>query len=242
MPPSSLSGIHDGGRTGTSFTTEQSFKGVAVQASSSEDVYSIAVAGAAGFYAGIAGGVTVEVMDSDTAAFIGHDAKVNQTAGAGALQWFNVSRPTASRPSRRRCRGRRDRRHRGRRRRGHATQRISAHIDSGALVNARHDIDVNALGDKDITTLALSAAGGLVGISGSVSVWSIGTPVSGSYSVDGDTDDPLKDEDDASKPTVMLVRRQPELGLGLEHTASPASSRATRTSGRAAATCPTTRS
>ena len=193
-----LAGIYDGTRDGSTFNTEQDFHGVAVQASSTEDLFSLAVAVGAGFYAGVAGAVGVSVTDSNTEAFIGAGADVNQAAGANAAQSVNVS----------------------------ATNRFSgftiggglgagiagvagavdvgmlrndtsAHIDAGAHVSALHDVDVNALADKNVKTWALSFGGGLVGVAGSVSVWSIGTPVSGdatsgTYDQDGDQKDPLQ--------------------------------------------------
>ena len=61
-------------------------KGVAVQAKSSEDFFTIAIAGGVGFYAGIAGGITVETIASDTTAYIGENAKVNLATGAGSAQ------------------------------------------------------------------------------------------------------------------------------------------------------------
>ena len=197
-----LPGVYDGERDGATFNTDKNFHGVAVQASSTEDLFSLAVAVGAGFYAGVAGAVGVSVTDSNTEAFIGAGAEVNQALGANAAQSVNVT----------------------------ATNKFdgftiggglgagiagvagavdvgllrndtSAHIDAGAHVSAMHDIDVNALADKNVKTWALSFGGGLVGVAGSVSVWSIGTPVSGdatsgSYSVDGETKDPLQSGSD----------------------------------------------
>ena len=44
---------------------------MAVQAATSENVTNVAAAGAAGFYAGLAGGVSVEMFNSNTQAYIG---------------------------------------------------------------------------------------------------------------------------------------------------------------------------
>ena len=49
---------------------------MAVQASTSENVTNVAAAGAAGFYAGLAGGVSIELFSSTTQAYIGN-ANVN---------------------------------------------------------------------------------------------------------------------------------------------------------------------
>ena len=193
-----LAGIYDGTRDGSTFNTEQDFHGVAVQASSTEDLFSLAVAVGAGFYAGVAGAVGVSVTDSNTEAFIGAGADVNQAAGANAAQSVNVSATNkfsgftiggglgAGIAG---VAGAVDV--------GMLRNDTSAHIDAGAHVSALHDVDVNALADKNVKTWALSFGGGLVGVAGSVSVWSIGTPVSGdatsgTYDQDGDQKDPLQ--------------------------------------------------
>jgi hypothetical protein len=53
------------------------FHGVAVQAFSTEDVDVYSITGAAGFYAGIAGSVTVDILESDSKAYIGTGADIN---------------------------------------------------------------------------------------------------------------------------------------------------------------------
>ena len=50
-----------------------------------------------------------------------------------------------------------------------------AWIGARTHVTAKNDVGVYALAKKDVLTLAISAAGGFVGVSGSVSVWSIGS-------------------------------------------------------------------
>lgn len=193
-----LSGVMSGERDGSSFLTEKDFHGVAVQASSTEDMFSLAVAVGAGFYAGVAGAVGVSVTDSTTEAFIGAGADVNQAPGAAAAQSVNVSASNkfdgftiggglgAGIAG---VAGAVDV--------GMLRNNVSAHVDGGAHVSARHDIDVNALADKHVKTWAFSFGGGLVGVAGSVSVWSIGVPASGDgtaggYTVDGENKDPLQ--------------------------------------------------
>ena len=56
-----------------------------------------------------------------------------------------------------------------------------AWIGEATHVTAKNDVGVYALAKKDVLTLAISAAGGFVGVSGSVSVWSIGSNSSGRY-------------------------------------------------------------
>ena len=79
---------------GTNTTTygTKIVKGVAVQASSSEDIFSIAAAGGGGVYFGFAGGVTVNVVASTTHAYIGNNASINRAAGSSSSdQDVNVS-------------------------------------------------------------------------------------------------------------------------------------------------------
>jgi hypothetical protein len=68
------------------------FHGVMVQANSSENVFSIAAAGSLGSELGLAGAATISLIDSDTAAFVDKNARVNaDPAGASALQSVLVS-------------------------------------------------------------------------------------------------------------------------------------------------------
>ena len=86
---------------------------------------------------------------------------------------------------------------------------VTAHIGDNTTVGARGSVDVNALGNKDIETIAISAAAGGAAIAGSVTVWSIGDAVSSSYTVQQRDDsgnqqadkksDALKGEDDQFK-------------------------------------------
>ncbi len=89
---SSLPGIFDGAYDGSPFGTDPEFYGVAVQAATSENVTNVAAAGAAGFFAGLAGGVSVEIFNSDTQAYVGNDARLNaSSSGASSNQAVNVS-------------------------------------------------------------------------------------------------------------------------------------------------------
>ncbi len=72
--PNGLSDILDGNDTSSGFETVSGFHGLAVQASTSENVSNFAAAGAGGTFVGLAGGVSVELFSSDTQAFIGNSA------------------------------------------------------------------------------------------------------------------------------------------------------------------------
>mgnify|MGYP001607167048 CR=1 FL=1 len=52
-------------------------------------------------------------------------------------------------------------------------------------VAAKNTVEVNALGIKDVDSIAASGALGLIGLAGSVSVWSVGQALSSNYQGDG---------------------------------------------------------
>ncbi len=160
-------------------------KGVIVQAKSLEDFNHLSVAAGAGFV-GVAGGVAVTLIDSDTTASIRPNALINQAIGnpgadfqqsvyvnaantvrgtsfAGALGGGTVGVAGAVDV-------------------GALKNDTLAEIGSGARVTARDDVEVNSLGIKDTNGFTFSGAGGLVGLSAAVSVWSIGTPLQKNYS------------------------------------------------------------
>ncbi len=183
----SLTGIYGDENTGTgAFNlvngTGQA-SGLAVQAVSSETVFSVAVSGAAGFYAGVAGGVTVELISSNTTAYVGNNAIVNTASGAGAAQAVNIAAVNSTNVNSTGgglgggiagIGGAVDV--------GVVKNNTVAYIGQNATVDAAGDINVNALSSKNVTSKALSAAGGLVAAAGSLSVWTIGTDVVSTYS------------------------------------------------------------
>lgn len=168
------------------FATESDFKGLAVQAASSEDLLSIAAAGGGGFFAGVAGGVSVEVISSDTRAYVGEYAIINAGDGTeGAVQSVNI---TALNDAKVLAIG-------GGVGIGIAgigggvdvgilRNNTAAYVGNNAVVEAQKDVDVNALAEKDVVTLALSVGGGAVGAAGSISVWTFGGGLQSNYTVD----------------------------------------------------------
>jgi hypothetical protein len=161
--------------------------GVIVQAQSSEDVFHLAAAGGLGFV-GVSGAVTVTLIDSDTTAYIGQNARINRTgnnAGAGPDQSVFVGASNEVRVTSFAVGiaggfvgvgGAVDV--------GSIKNDTSARILSGAQVSAKKDVEVNALGIKDLDGFTFSGAGGFVGLTAAVSVWSVGTPVQKTYSDD----------------------------------------------------------
>jgi hypothetical protein len=194
---SGVGGVLDGTIT-PSVTFEphsSAVKGVIVQAQSTEHIFHLAATAAGGFV-GVAGGVTVTLINSHTQAYIGSGAQINQTngnAGAGPTQGVYV---VASNEA-------------------HITTfagalaggavGVSGGIDVGELNNntsaeidgkvaAKGDVEVNALGIKDLRDFTFSGAVGLVGVTGAFSVWSIGAPLQKSYQ------DNKNNSDDAANP------------------------------------------
>ena len=184
-----LPGIYTGEMTGSGFQAYEdassAFKGVAVQAASREVILNISVAGGGGMYAGVAGAVTVEIINSDTTAYIGRHAKINQDdAGANATQSVNVSAVNdawifaiagALGGGIAGVGGGIDV--------GVLLNDTTAYIGDGAAVSAEKDVDVNALSKTEVKTLPISIGGGVVGAAGSVSVWSLGSGINSNYSV-----------------------------------------------------------
>ncbi len=185
---SAASGILDGviDDNGTQFDTTGA-NGVIVQAESSENILHIVVAGAVGGDAGVAGAVGVSLITSTTDAKIATGAVIdgNQTyeqhanprqsvyvnagndvtiqsyvigVGVGGLVGLTGAVDV-----------------------GTLNNNIDAEIDTGASVAARNDVEVNAVGIKNLTGYTISGAGGIVGLGASVSVWSLGTPIQTSY-------------------------------------------------------------
>ncbi len=192
----SISGIFDGNYTSSgAFETLATFHGVAVQASTSENVTNIAAAGAAGGDVALGGGVTVELFNSTTQAYIGTDANVNtgtvqgvDSAIGGSLgvsaaqavdvaavnQATNFSFAGGLAAGGAGIAGGVDI--------GLLNNSTVAYIAAGADVNARQDVDVYALSNDAVQTYVIGAAAGAsLALIGAVSVWSIGEAYSPDY-------------------------------------------------------------
>jgi hypothetical protein len=154
---------------------KKNIKGLSVQAESGEDFNTITGAFAGGF-AGLAGAVVVNTVESDTTAYIGDAAQVNQDrVGVNGEQDVNVSAVNDVT----------DFAVSGSIAGGavglagglgfHTIKNdTSAYLGNGAKVNASRDVELNALAGKEAETYAVSAAGGLVGVGGGVTVLTIG--------------------------------------------------------------------
>ncbi len=191
-----IANVHNGniatsGGDPTGFSTlSGEAHGVIVQAQSSEVVTHIAVAGAGGLYVGIAGAVSVTIIDSDTFAAIGAGAAINQgfanyqlhpaAVGLGQGVYVNAAndvRITSFAGSA-----------------AVGFVGIGGGIDFGSIKNdttasiganvdvlARNDVAVSADSIQVLKGFAFSGVGGVVGLGASVSVWSIGQDFSDDY-------------------------------------------------------------
>ena len=176
-----LGGIYDGTNTGNTFGTHGTFNGLAVQATSGEDVFGLTPAVGGGFV-GAAGGVGVTIMDVTTESFVGPSSSVNQSGVPNSAQSVNVSAVDSFKSLTVSggagfgfvgVSGGIDI--------GFANTTIQAYIGAGSNVSAQSDVEVNAISYKQVQSYALSIAGGFVGVGVAVSVWSVGTQQTSAY-------------------------------------------------------------
>ncbi len=170
----------------TNHITTTSTRGVIVQAYSSEELLNVAAAGAGGFGAG-AGSLSVNVIDSDTTAFIGDRAQINTTvSGANATQSVYVL--AGNELKGRSISG------------GLAVGAGSAagagdigvvrndtttFVGEDAVIKANNDIVVHSLATEDIFSLGVSGGFAATGaFAAAASVWVVGSQFDATYSDD----------------------------------------------------------
>src|SRR5260370_19478731 len=86
----SLNGIYTGQLAGAGFQTGSGFQGLAIQATSSESLFGLVIAGGGGFV-GVGGAIGVSLMHVITKAFIGLNSHVNfDQAVAGPVHAVNI--------------------------------------------------------------------------------------------------------------------------------------------------------
>jgi hypothetical protein len=180
-------------------------RGVAVVAESSENVLSLAIAGAGGLGAGVAGAVTVAILDSDTRAFVDDGAAINTDAtGANAHQDLHVQATNAvtildiagSI--------------------GVGVAGVAGGVDVGIVhndttafvaagdVRAKRDVRVSALADRNIESFAISAGAGGLGLGAAVSVYALGGNLDATYSYTDDNGQ-TKSKDALSDPNTNVI-------------------------------------
>jgi len=192
-----------------SFSTYDSahpVRGVIVQAYSYDNVISVVGAGAGGLYTGVAGAILVNVFESDTSAFIGANAQINQDrSSVGAEQsvivnslnhaWiFNFAGSVGGGIV------------------GVAggiqvnvmRNDAKAYIGDYAHVTASKDVLVSALSNKDLIAVTVSLSGGGAGIGLTMLVNVVGSQFLTHYSVtysesDRDENGDARDDGDYSE-------------------------------------------
>ena len=173
-----------------SFPTE-SLRGVAVQARSSEDLFGLGASIAGGVYVGVAGAVTVEVVDSDTLAHVIGGAEINQNTSADAHSQQSVNVSAVNELDVLSINGSA----------GGGGAGVGASVDVGVIrndstaviggigttVRAVDVVDVNALSRRELSGNTISAAAGAVGgLAGGISIYSVGGNFDGSYEAEAD--------------------------------------------------------
>ncbi len=162
--------------------------GVIVQATSSESFTHFAVAAGVGAAVGVAGGVAVSMIDSDTVARIGASAQINKNLlGAAPATAQSIYVNAANSLGGLSFAGAL----------GVGAVGIAGAVDvailrndtladvaSGANLYAKNDVEVSSLSIESLKGYAIGGAAGTVGLAASVSVWSIGTQLDKNYSND----------------------------------------------------------
>ncbi len=162
--------------------------GVIVQAVTAESFNDMAISVGVGTIAGVAGGVAVTMIDSDTKALIGSDAQINRNpAGLTFSNTQSVYVNAANNLSGLTFAGAL----------GAGTVGVAGAVDvailrndtladvaTGANLFAQNDVEVNSLSINNLQGYALGGSGGVVGLAASVSVWSIGAALEKNYSDD----------------------------------------------------------
>ena len=177
-----IAGVLNGSNNGTSFGTATE-EGVIVQANATETITDIVAAGGFG-YVGVSGAIGVTIMTITTQAVIDSNAVINNTnpnsASGNQSVYVNASDNfemqvyvigvaggfvgvTGAIDV------------------GTLADDTLAEVQTGALVRAKNNVSAFAGGIQSLTDYVISGAGGAVAGGASVAVWSIGTPLSLTY-------------------------------------------------------------
>ena len=186
-----LAGISDGTvdlATGFGFAP---FRGVAVQAQSGENIFGLVISIGGGFV-GVAVPVGVTLLHVTTAATVagtvssGRDVSISAlddmktiTISGGVGGGFVGDGAGVDI--------------------GVADNSTSAVLASTGVITTARDVALNALSRKNVTTYTFAVGGGAVGVAGAVSIWSLGTEPTSSYS-DGQGDNGNARNEGGSSP------------------------------------------
>ncbi|MDE0936730.1 MAG: hypothetical protein OSA89_12505 [Mariniblastus sp.] len=189
--------VYDGEYNSAGDFLSETIFGVAVQATSNQEITNLSATGGVGLYAGVAGAVTVEVISPHVEAWIGKNSvvdanhagididpndpnhekqsinvnvsavsnlTVNSTDGAGAVGAAGIAGAVDV---------------------GKVDHFVWAHIDADAEVSAYNDVDLHGLSQIDVKSAVGAVGAGVAGLSGSVSVWNIGSEFDSDYWIEG---------------------------------------------------------
>ncbi|MBH5399906.1 LEPR-XLL domain-containing protein, partial [Bradyrhizobium sp. CNPSo 4010] len=182
-----ISNVPNGTMTTAGAVNMKSIRGVAVLASSSEKIVAVAASLGGGLYAGIAGSVAVQSVDSDTIASIGTGVQVNQNTASTASGSQSVVVAATNDLNVLTYAGGL----------GVGAAGVGASVDVGvvrndtqayigaASVRAKSDVDDFALSHWTVNSNAISAGAGLAGLGGGIVVYDIGGNFTDSYSTSG---------------------------------------------------------
>ncbi|MEL6550929.1 MAG: hypothetical protein AAFQ54_11870 [Pseudomonadota bacterium] len=203
---SGVDGILTGDVAGNGDFSTGTAHGVIVQADSSESFLNLAFAGGVGLYVGVAGAVGVTIIDSDTRATIGDNARINrnsadfmgQSVSGNQGVWVGAANRTSLTAATVSLGGglvglagsvsfgtiRND---------------VSAKIGTGSKISAAGSVEVNALSAKELIGFSMSGALGAGALGGSISVFSIGEAFADRYEDNASQEDgvAMNNEDDA---------------------------------------------
>ena len=181
--------------------------GVGISAFSEEDLFNLAVAGAAGLGFAVAGSVTIDQFNSDTKAFTSSSATINVRDDTDADPDQDVYVTAVNKLSATAIVGSIA---------GTLGGGVGAGVDVGSIgnetearlggtVSARRDVRVAATSDREIFSVGVAGTVGTVGLSGGISFWTIGQDVDGTYVVDNRSANTLSNDRDFNDATEESV-------------------------------------
>jgi hypothetical protein len=177
---------------GTNFTTTRNATGIIVLANSNESLFTLGIAGGGGLFAGVAGSVSVQLLDIATSASIGDATVTSSNAVSGTPDVVVVARDSSSIAAidgglaigAGAFAGAVDV--------GILKNTTSASIADGATITSEGRVDVAGLQNTSTDSIVVSAGGGIVGVAAGVSVYSIGDGID----PNGEGNDQLTDDGD----------------------------------------------
>ena len=214
--------IFNGNESGGAAQTSD-IVGVGISAFSEEDLFNLAVAGAAGLGFAVAGSVTIDQFNSDTKAFTSTSATINVRDDVDADPNQDVYVTAVNKMSATSIVGALA---------GSAGASVGAGVDVGSIANetearlggtvsAARDVRVAATSDREIFSVGVAGSVGTIGLSGGISFWTIGKDVDGSYVVDSRSANTLSNDRDFNEATEQSLDDSNNTDLDYEASGSP---------------------